>query len=78
LGLAFKKEGEIDRALQQFERLVQLAPDEPVSRYQLGALYKQANRMDDAKQEFNTAARLNPISRRRIFSLQHLPHGRQS
>ena len=55
LGLAFKKEGETDRALPQFERMVQLAPDEPISHYQLGVLYRQSNRSDDAILQFTTA-----------------------
>jgi hypothetical protein len=39
--------------------MVQLVPNEPVSHYNLGVLYKQESRMDDAIREFQTAMRLN-------------------
>ncbi len=37
LGIAFKKEGEYASAVVQFEGLLKLVPDEPISHYSLGA-----------------------------------------
>src|SRR5512138_3175582 len=40
LGVAYKRQGDFDRAQAQFETMTRLVPDEPVSHYQLGSLYK--------------------------------------
>src|SRR5688572_6573707 len=42
LGIVCKKSGEHDKALAQFERMIQLAPDDAISHYNRGALYKLA------------------------------------
>ena len=60
LGIAFKKEGEFDRAVPQLEQMIRLVPDEPASHYNLGVLYALASRPDDALRQFETAAKLNP------------------
>src|SRR5450432_3900939 len=39
--------------------MVKLAPDEPISHYNLGVLYKQANRTEAAVQQFQAAVKLN-------------------
>src|SRR5215469_2460714 len=44
LGIYYKKAGDIDTALQQFERFVQLVPAEPIGHYQLGTLYRLQGR----------------------------------
>ena len=33
----------MERALPQFEHMVKLVPDEPISHYNLGVLYSQAS-----------------------------------
>jgi Putative Zn-dependent protease, contains TPR repeats len=41
--------------------MVELVPGEPISHYNLGALYKMAGRLDDAIRQFQTAAALDPL-----------------
>ncbi len=63
LGIQYKKRGTDQwnaRAIQQFEQMVRLVGDEPVSHFNLGYLYKIAGRPADALREFETAARLAP------------------
>jgi tetratricopeptide (TPR) repeat protein len=60
LGIAHKKESEYARALQQFEQMVKLAPEDAVSFYNLGYLYKLEGKPDESLQAFETAARLDP------------------
>src|SRR5947209_8387166 len=40
LGITYKKESEYDHAVEQFEQMVKLVPDDPTSHYNLGYLYK--------------------------------------
>ena len=39
LGIYYKKAGDADRAVAQFEGMVQLVPDEAIGHYQLGSMY---------------------------------------
>src|SRR5947209_4481900 len=36
LGIVYKKDGDFEKAQTQFERMIKLAPDEPISHYNLG------------------------------------------
>jgi len=60
LGVIFQKQGEFDKAAEQFEGMVRLVPDEPVSHYHLGALHKMKGETEAAVKEFETARELNP------------------
>ena len=40
--------------------MVKLVPDEPISHYNLGVLYKMAERAEDAIKKFELTAQLNP------------------
>src|ERR1039457_2312291 len=44
LGISYKKAGDTDAAVAQFERMIQLVPDEAIGHYQLGSLYKLEDR----------------------------------
>ncbi|HYK91455.1 MAG TPA: FG-GAP-like repeat-containing protein, partial [Acidobacteriota bacterium] len=60
LGIEYKRESRYELAVRQFEQMVRLVPDEPVSHYNLGVLYKLTGRPDDALRQFEAAAKLNP------------------
>jgi hypothetical protein len=60
LGIAFKKDSQYDKAIEQFERMVTLVPGEAISHYNLGYLFKISDRLADAVREFELAATLNP------------------
>src|SRR5262245_24783001 len=62
LGIQYKKRGTPEstlKAIAQFERMIALVPDEPVSHYNLGALYKSSGRVAEAVTQFEAAARLD-------------------
>jgi tetratricopeptide (TPR) repeat protein len=71
LGIYYKKSGEEDLAIGQFQRMVKLTPDEPIAHYQLGTLYK-ASKPAEAIAEFETARRLNPSLAAAHFQLFNL------
>ncbi|MBI2187369.1 MAG: hypothetical protein HYU37_09680 [Acidobacteria bacterium] len=63
LGIQYKKRGTSEAtalAIAQFEKMIALVPDEPISHYNLGSLYKASGRAADALRHFETAARLAP------------------
>ncbi len=60
LGVEFKKQGENEKALTQFQEFVRLVPDEPMGRYNLGVILKASGRMPGALREFEEAAKLDP------------------
>jgi len=63
LGIQYKKRATPEanqRAIEQFERMATLVPDEPITRYNLGYLYKVSGRAGDALKQFEAAARLDP------------------
>lgn len=59
LGVAYKREGDFNRALREFTETAKLVPDEPVTHYNLGTIYKALNQNEKAIAEFETAARLD-------------------
>jgi len=52
LGIAFKKEPDYDRAIQEFEQMVLLVPGEAVSYYNLGYLYKAGRKTGSRPEGF--------------------------
>jgi tetratricopeptide (TPR) repeat protein len=72
LGIYYKKSGDAEAALAQFERMVQLVPDEAIPHYQLGSLYKLEGRNDDARTQFELAAKLDPQLAAARFQLYNL------
>src|SRR5262249_60671762 len=49
-----------DKASAQRDTRVQLAPNEPISHYNLGYLYKLTDKPADALREFERASQLDP------------------
>lgn len=60
LGMAYKKEFEHQRSIEQFQGMLKLVSDEPVTHYNLGIEYKLTGKGELALQEFVAAAQLSP------------------
>ena len=72
LGIYYKRQGDANRAIAQFEGMVARAPSEPIGHYQLGALYRQVNRNAEAQTQFERAAELDPLLAAAPFQLYNL------
>ncbi len=72
LGIYYKKSGDIALAIPQFERLVALAPNEPIAHYQLAALYRLQDRTEDARTQFEIAVKFDPLLAAPRFQLYNL------
>ncbi len=72
LGIYYKRQGDVNRAITQFEGMIARAPEEPIGHYQLGALYRQANRNAEAQTQFERAAELDPLLAAAPFQLYNL------
>jgi len=51
----YKKQGEIDKSIEWFEKAIAKKPDNPESHFLLGELYGQKNRMADMVREFDAS-----------------------
>ncbi len=60
LGIYYKRQGDTDRAIREFEGMIRLTPDEPIAHLQLGTLYQQTHRTADAEKQLKIAADLDP------------------
>jgi tetratricopeptide (TPR) repeat protein len=72
LGIYYKRQGDANRAIQQFEGMIGRAPSEPIGHYQLGTLYRQVNRDAEAQAQFERAAELDPLLAAAPFQLYNL------
>ncbi|MBZ5636031.1 MAG: FG-GAP-like repeat-containing protein, partial [Acidobacteriia bacterium] len=72
LGIYYKRQGDTNRAIAQFEGMIARAPSEPIGHYQLGALYRQVNRTMDAQTQFERARELDPLLAAAPFQLYNL------
>ncbi len=72
LGIYYKRHGDADRAIAQFEGMIARAPEEPIGHYQLGTLYQQQKRNAAAQSQFETAAALDPQLAAARFQLYNL------
>jgi tetratricopeptide (TPR) repeat protein len=72
LGMFYKRQGDANRAIGQFEGMVARAPSEAIGHYQLGALYRQVNRNSEAQTQFERARELDPLLAAAPFQLYNL------
>jgi Tfp pilus assembly protein PilF len=72
LGIYYKRQGDANRAIAQFEGMLARAPSEAIGHYQLGALYRQVNRNAEAQMQFERAAELDPLLAAAPFQLYNL------
>ncbi len=71
-GICYKRRGDPNKAIAQFEGMLARTPNEPIAHYQLGTLYRQLNRTADAQKQFQTAAALDPQLAAARFQLYNL------
>ncbi len=72
LGIYYKRRGDTNRAIAQFEGMIARTPDEPIAHLQLGTLYQQLKRTAAAQAQFETAAELDPQLAAARFQLYNL------
>jgi tetratricopeptide (TPR) repeat protein len=72
LGIYYKRQGDANRAIAQFEGMLARVPSEPIAHYQLGTLYRQLNRNMEAQAQFERAAELDPQLAAAPFQLYNL------
>ncbi len=72
LGIYYKRRGDTNLAIAQFEGMIARTPGEAIAHYQLGTLYRQLNRNAEALAQFETAASLNPQLAAARFQLYNL------
>ncbi len=72
LGIHYKRQGDVNRAIEQFSGMIEREPGEPVGHYQLGTLYRQSNRNAEAQSQFEQAAALDPTLAAARFQLYNL------
>jgi hypothetical protein len=72
LGIYYKRLGDANRAIAQFEGMIARVPDEPIGHYQLGTLYQQQKRNAAAQAQFETAAGLDPQLAAARFQLYNM------
>jgi len=68
LGIYYKRQGDANRAIAQFEGMIARAPEEPIGHYQLGTLYQQQKRNAAAQAQFEPRLASTRSWRRRGFS----------
>jgi len=72
LGIYYKRRGDANRAIRQFEGMIARTPGEAIAHYQLGTLYRQVHRNAEAQTQFETAAGLDPQLAAARFQLYNL------
>ena len=60
LGMAYRKNLDHEKAIEQFEGMLRLVPNEAVTHYNLGVEYKLLGKAQAALSQFVTASQLNP------------------
>jgi tetratricopeptide (TPR) repeat protein len=60
LGLAYLEENRLEEAEQEFQRLTELAPDEPLGHANLGLVYLRQGHFEEAERSIARAKRLAP------------------
>ena len=69
LGLRYQKEGEHEKAIEQFEKALELQPNFAAALNNLGISYGNINRLEDAERSFKRAIEVNPND---IFAMNNL------
>jgi len=60
LGTIYVKKGQVDKAMEQFQKTVELTPGDAHSRFNLGNIYLRKGELDRAIAQFRKAAELQP------------------
>lgn len=68
-GINFQKEGRYDSALKEFERMLEIEPENEIAHLEIGKTYKMMNRCQEAIKKFVHLIRINPNNREAIIEL---------
>jgi Flp pilus assembly protein TadD len=60
LGIALKKQGQLDRAVASYERALMLRPSYPLAHHNLGIALMELDRLEEAEDSLRAAIRLKP------------------
>jgi tetratricopeptide (TPR) repeat protein len=60
IGMAYRRQGKIDQAINEYRKVLQLQPTLPEIRYNLGITYNEKGMIDRAIEEYTKAVELNP------------------
>ena len=60
LGVLYRKKGELEKALKNYQKAIKIHPDEPNIYYNIGRLYLDLKDPDSAKDSFSKALEINP------------------
>jgi tetratricopeptide (TPR) repeat protein len=60
LGVYYQKQGDTIRAIEEYERVLQLDPDHAETHNNLGVIYKERNELDKAMEHYQRVVSLNP------------------
>jgi tetratricopeptide (TPR) repeat protein len=69
LGVAYQRKGQVELAIQEFEKTLQLDSDNLLYRVHLGQLYEYVGQLDKSMVLFEEAIRLNPTSAGAFYNL---------
>jgi len=69
LGLRYQKEGEYEKAIEQFEKALELQPNYAAALNNLGICYGNLDRLEEAERSFERAIEINPKD---IFAMNNL------
>ena len=69
LGLRYQKEGDFEKAVEQFEKALELQPNYAAALNNLGICYGNLDRLDEAERSFKRAIEINPKD---IFAMNNL------
>ena len=69
LGLRYQKEGEHEKAIEQFEKALEIQPNNAVAHNNLGISYGSLERFDEAERHFKRSIEINPED---IFAMNNL------
>ena len=69
LGLRYQKEGEHEKAIEQFEKALEIQPNNAVAHNNLGISYGSLERFDEAEKHFKRSIEINPED---IFAMNNL------
>lgn len=60
LGVYYQKQGNTRKAIEEYERVLQLDPDHAETHNNLGVIYKERNELDKAMEHYQRVVSLNP------------------
>ena len=60
LGLALSQKGQMDKAIAQYQKCLEINPRDAEARYNLGWAFSQTGQVDEAISQYQKALKINP------------------